>query len=203
MTRQGCLNVPSSKWRSSFEQVRLLLSISRIPQSRLEQVRLKLDRFSLAFARSDPALGPIKVPPVVIGAVGGSGTRILAQVLRKAGWFMGQRVDSRNEDSLPIAWFLTKWLKSLHDFPNVDSHTLSKATSDFDRMVQVHRRGIPSWDAPWGWKNPRSMWLLPFLVDRFPQMKFIHMIREDRKSIRLNSSHQIISYAVFCLKKKR
>jgi len=180
MTRQGCFNVPSSKWRSSFEQLRLLLSISRIPQSRLEQVRLKLDRFSLAFARSDPALGPIRVPPVVIGAVGGSGTRVLAQVLRKAGWFMGQRVDSRNEDSLPIAWFLTKWLKSLHDFPNVDSHTLSKATSDFDRMVQVHRRGIPSWDAPWGWKNPRSMWLLPFLVDRFPQMKFIHMIRDAR-----------------------
>src|SRR5437870_9741086 len=109
-----------------------------------------------------------------------SGTRVLAQVLRKAGWFMGQRVDSRNEDSLPIAWFLTKWLKRLHDFPNVDSRTLTKATSDFDRMVQVHRRGIPSWDAPWGWKNPRSMWLLRFLVDRFPQMKFIHMIRDAR-----------------------
>src|SRR5258708_21312650 len=27
-------------------------------------------------------------------------------------------------------------------------------------------------------------------------------IRPDRKSTRLNSSHQIISYAVFCLKKK-
>src|SRR5947208_9824905 len=27
--------------------------------------------------------------------------------------------------------------------------------------------------------------------------------REDRKSTRLNSSHQIISYAVFCLKKKQ
>src|SRR5258708_39276256 len=30
-----------------------------------------------------------------------------------------------------------------------------------------------------------------------------HMIRRDRKSTRLNSSHQIISYAVFCLKKKK
>ena len=28
-------------------------------------------------------------------------------------------------------------------------------------------------------------------------------ILKDRKSTRLNSSHQIISYAVFCLKKKR
>src|SRR5258708_11414840 len=29
------------------------------------------------------------------------------------------------------------------------------------------------------------------------------VLREDRKSTRLNSSHQIISYAVFCLKKKK
>src|SRR5258708_16093728 len=28
-------------------------------------------------------------------------------------------------------------------------------------------------------------------------------IEKDRKSTRLNSSHQIISYAVFCLKKKK
>src|SRR5947208_7985619 len=28
-------------------------------------------------------------------------------------------------------------------------------------------------------------------------------LRGDRKSTRLNSSHQIISYAVFCLKKKK
>src|SRR5258708_30510602 len=30
-----------------------------------------------------------------------------------------------------------------------------------------------------------------------------HYNRRDRKSTRLNSSHQIISYAVFCLKKKK
>src|SRR5258708_25208355 len=28
-------------------------------------------------------------------------------------------------------------------------------------------------------------------------------VAQDRKSTRLNSSHQIISYAVFCLKKKK
>src|SRR3712207_7000068 len=30
-----------------------------------------------------------------------------------------------------------------------------------------------------------------------------HRVREDRKSTRLNSSHANISYAVFCLKKKK
>src|SRR5947207_10553264 len=32
--------------------------------------------------------------------------------------------------------------------------------------------------------------------------KFRDMIKLDRKSTRLNSSHTVISYAVFCLKKK-
>src|SRR5438552_8134134 len=31
----------------------------------------------------------------------------------------------------------------------------------------------------------------------------VETTNEDRKSTRLNSSHQIISYAVFCLKKKK
>src|SRR5256885_7846331 len=32
---------------------------------------------------------------------------------------------------------------------------------------------------------------------------FVHWHRVDRKSTRLNSSHLVISYAVFCLKKKK
>src|SRR5688500_19823659 len=31
----------------------------------------------------------------------------------------------------------------------------------------------------------------------------LHVRRRDRKSTRLNSSHLVISYAVFCLKKKK
>src|SRR5258708_11784861 len=42
--------------------------------------------------------------------------------------------------------------------------------------------------------------------DTHERNTFLHAVvlpvEEDRKSTRLNSSHQIISYAVFCLKKK-
>src|SRR5438552_8337135 len=41
----------------------------------------------------------------------------------------------------------------------------------------------------------------PGAVSRAEKAQIIH--RQDRKSTRLNSSHQIISYAVFCLKKKK
>src|SRR5207248_5833699 len=36
-----------------------------------------------------------------------------------------------------------------------------------------------------------------------PAMSSIGSVSEDRKSTRLNSSHRTISYAVFCLKKKK
>src|SRR5438552_11284956 len=37
----------------------------------------------------------------------------------------------------------------------------------------------------------------------FSELQSHYLFAEDRKSTRLNSSHQIISYAVFCLKKKK
>src|SRR5437588_9025846 len=36
-----------------------------------------------------------------------------------------------------------------------------------------------------------------------PFHMFVHVFSRDRKSTRLNSSHTVISYAVFCLKKKK
>src|SRR3712207_8178095 len=36
-----------------------------------------------------------------------------------------------------------------------------------------------------------------------PAVGAVHVARPDRKSTRLNSSHANISYAVFCLKKKK
>src|SRR5258707_1941431 len=43
-------------------------------------------------------------------------------------------------------------------------------------------------------------WVRPAMVAR---IKFANWTEEDRKSTRLNSSHANISYAVFCLQKKR
>src|SRR2546430_16888681 len=57
----------------------------------------------------------------------------------------------------------------------------------------------------------RSMVIGAHLVESRPRALGIHRqvleaghaIRRDRKSTRLNSSHSQISYAVFCLKKKK
>src|SRR5438132_6142749 len=56
--------------------------------------------------------------------------------------------------------------------------------------------------------NPRAVLPCELPANPSPQFAVIHKIaapriRQDRKSTRLNSSHTVISYAVFCLKKKK
>src|SRR2546430_9289990 len=48
---------------------------------------------------------------------------------------------------------------------------------------------------------PSGLFLLIYGISRFV-VEFVR-VPEDRKSTRLNSSHSQISYAVFCLKKKK
>src|SRR5207248_4208102 len=52
------------------------------------------------------------------------------------------------------------------------------------------------------WPRARHV-LLPSRPQRVPQVTRTQAEGEDRKSTRLNSSHRTISYAVFCLKKKK
>src|SRR5437867_12147651 len=55
-------------------------------------------------------------------------------------------------------------------------------------------------------RQPRTRPLLRELQEARPGLavrREVHGEVEDRKSTRLNSSHRTISYAVFCLKKKK
>src|SRR5438132_5986569 len=63
-----------------------------------------------------------------------------------------------------------------------------------DALPILHRRLILNlglrWEPGRPWREVKNRWQ-QFLTSR------------DRKSTRLNSSHTVISYAVFCLKKKK
>src|SRR5690606_42137212 len=78
--------------------------------------------------------------------------------------------------------------------------TLFPYTTSSDLMVS-----FPAWD-PIGLVNGLILALIVGLVspiERFTIDSPRSPIGEDRKSTRLNSSHVKISYAVFCLKKKK
>src|SRR2546422_3544545 len=62
-------------------------------------------------------------------------------------------------------------------------------------------RGIPVF--AWKGETLQEYWWCTAEGLRWPDASGPEQIVEDRKSTRLNSSHGYISYAVFCLKKKK
>src|SRR5699024_11847365 len=67
-----------------------------------------------------------------------------------------------------------------------------------EQTPHMHLGVVPMRDGKLQGKNVFNRQELLWLQDKFPE----HM-KKDRKSTRLNSSHVSISYAVFCLKKKK
>src|SRR5438552_8534263 len=79
----------------------------------------------------------------------------------------------------------------MEDFTNWRRDELRIAHLDrFSFLDVLAPMGLPRWGA--AGRAPRK-----------DQVKRFRSSLGDRKSTRLNSSHQIISYAVFCLKKKK
>src|SRR5256885_10556320 len=54
-----------------------------------------------------------------------------------------------------------------------------------------------------GLEYPLDVAVIDLGLPNLPGLEVIRRLRADRKSTRLNSSHLVISYAVFCLKKKK
>src|SRR6266545_4208460 len=89
--------------------------------------------------------------PVVIGATGGSGTRVVARVARLTGLFIGDDLNPA-EDALPVAEYYDRWINPLL------RHRQDRAPdpepemrAELDALLERHR--APSDGRPWGWKE--------------------------------------------------
>jgi hypothetical protein len=125
-------------------------------------------------------MAPADPRPVLIGALGGSGTRSLVRVLRSAGVDFGQWTDPRTEDALAFRVFLARFFDQIVTALQTGEEVPRAAGPAFEETVRVHRLGQTQPGAAWGWKNPRNMWLLPFYVRFFPGLRFIHLVRDGR-----------------------
>lgn len=118
--------------------------------------------------------------PRIIGATGGSGTRVFAAVARHAGLFTGGKLNE-SEDSLPLAYFSDCWINRFVPMRS------SRLPPDLQQPMQEHLgnalrqhlQGKPA-GHPWGWKEPRSIFLLPFLERELPGLRSLHVVRDGR-----------------------
>lgn len=140
-----------------------------------------------------PRTGP--ATPCVIGATGGSGTRVFVRLAAAAGLYVGE---DRNpfEDALPIEHFLDRWLLPLWEGGGWSPpHTAPPGMDDdLAATLDRHLAGRDPAGSPWGWKAPRSLYLLPFLAQRFPDLRFLHVVRDGRDMAFSSNQLQLARY---------
>jgi hypothetical protein len=110
----------------------------------------------------------------VIGATGGSGTRVLARVVLRGGMFIGSD-RNRSEDALDFAAFSDRWVDEV-----VAGRRTAAMADELHALVARQWAARRADDEPWGWKEPRSVYLLPFLDEQLPGLRFLHVVRDGR-----------------------
>jgi hypothetical protein len=132
--------------------------------------------------------------PLVIGATGGSGTRVVARIAKLAGYNLGTHLNSA-EDALEFYSFHDNWINpfvsAARSGQPLSPWRVARMKEDFHAALARHipkpeRRGIK-----WGWKTPRSIYLLPFLHTEFDQLKFIHLVRDGRDMALSRNQNQL------------
>jgi hypothetical protein len=135
--------------------------------------------------------------PYVIGATGGSGTRVLARILRRASTFLGNHLNE-SDDSLFFGAYSDRWVDRFVGgaLPLPTGAVRTAMARDLDVTVTQHLSSLLAegsgsrWRA-WGWKEPRSIFLLPVFDAHFPALKFLHLVRDGRDMAYSQNQNQL------------
>jgi hypothetical protein len=128
--------------------------------------------------------------PIVVGGLGGSGTRVVAAILRAAGVFIGPELNGPNDNMLmarnfPLIRDAAMKVGSrpgpFGDYPfdfgaEVDAMVASML-EDFERDMHAAYLAQDRLRAGWGWKNPNNLHILAPLARRFGAFRYVHVVR--------------------------
>ena len=142
--------------------------------------------------------------PVVLGATGGTGSSMLRTALAGVGAYMGEVLPvgceaelgrpltgvevNRHGDFLPFMAVLDRIVPTILRAGRSLDYAVSDLPPDLarDALAQVRRTvddlraGKPEGAAVWGWKNPRTIFVLPLLAEVMPDLTYVHVIRDGR-----------------------
>jgi hypothetical protein len=123
-----------------------------------------------------------RLDPRVIGATGGSGTRVVGRIVRAGGMYIGTNLNDY-QDALDLGGYSDRWINEFVAGGGLDGladDVRAEMVDDLAAVMQTHRRDLPEDARAWGWKEPRSIYLLPFFNQVMPGTKFLHWMRDGR-----------------------
>jgi hypothetical protein len=161
-------------------------------------------------------------PPVAIGGVGGSGTRLVAELVAALGYHLGDDLNQASDN----LWFtlLFKRLEILRaDEAEFDQlvHVLVAALrggSSIHKMAEARVRKLaeddraqhpanwlqaraesviaaahrPAHLRPWGWKEPNTHVVIERLWERLPDLRYIHVVRNGVDMAYSSNQNQVL-----------
>ena len=132
--------------------------------------------------------------PIIIGATGGSGTRVVANIVRRAGVYLGEQLNKAS-DAFQLGRGGARWINAyMIDEANGTSTSEEKIAAELKPVFDKHLTPLLSNPRPWGWKAPRSIYLLPLFQKWFPAMRFVHVVRDGRDMAFSTNQRQLRNY---------
>ena len=132
-------------------------------------------------------MGGFETPPIVVGGVGGSGTRLVAKMLQTLGIFIGDDLNHAYDNMRLARVFpaMRDRIQSIGSIGTVAEPTAAAAAgafvadtlSEFTREMRAAYLRQHAHRAGWGWKVPSSYSLLAHLAASFPGLVYVHVIR--------------------------
>jgi hypothetical protein len=143
-----------------------------------------------------PLAAPAGVPgPNAIGATGGSGTRVVARIVREGGMFTGTDLNAY-EDALPFGEYSDRWINEFVRTGGqpAPEELVARMRDDLDSLVRSHLSDLPPSARVWGWKEPRSIYLVPFFHAAMPSLRFLHFLRDGRDMAFSENQNQLVKH---------
>ncbi len=113
--------------------------------------------------------------PIIILGRGGSGTRLLSQLIQDVGIFLGNDINITGDS--------VEWVDSIYDLvinkKSIVNNNFNKIERDNLRInaLEIFKSKTNENINHWGFKLPETMLCLPELMMSFPKAKIIHLIR--------------------------
>jgi Sulfotransferase family len=118
--------------------------------------------------------------PLIVGATGGSGTRVIARIVQRCGYEIGTHLN-HPLDALEFLPFHERWIDRWLARPGrVPAQMREDLTQVIARHLATADGTVFEPGGRWGWKAPRSIYLLAFFHECWPEMKFVHVLRDGR-----------------------
>lgn len=134
--------------------------------------------------------------PGLVGATGGSGTRVVARILGRAGLFIGSRLNE-SEDAIALGEYSDRWINAYlpHRGGALPVDLEQAMLDDLAAVLAEHCAPVRAEPRPWGWKEPRCIYLLPFFSEHLPAVRFLHVVRDGRDMALSANQNQLRRHA--------